>query len=289
MALEWLKKLSKKTTSTRVVVAQHANDWHAGLGKTGLSKEEFCSLCADAIQDLFKEATIERGASWDELTVTRVTSKPLTVFLENIWRETRNNPDVRVKQVERFLRLLVGAAGEQSPTRKSCIVPMIKDEAYLKTINGNAVAFMTEHFVGDLWIVYAIDKPESMSTLAKTEALEMGLQLSDLRPLAIENLRRILPPVMQHGDGPVYLLTAGADYVASLLLFDDVWTEIQETIEGDIVAAVPSRGTLLFTDSTSKEGIEELRASITRITNSGGYLVSSTMFRRKAESWKPFS
>jgi uncharacterized protein YtpQ (UPF0354 family) len=84
-------------------------------------------------------------------------------------------------------------------------------------------------------------------------------------------------------------LTAGADYVASLLLFDDVWAEIQETTAGDIVAAVPSRDVLLFTDSTSKEGIEELRASITRITNSGGYLVSSTMFRRTIEGWKPFS
>jgi uncharacterized protein YtpQ (UPF0354 family) len=284
MPYERLKKFIRKSTRSR-----STNDWRTGISKADLTREEFCLLCANALRDLFKDATIEQGASYDELTVTRKVGKPITVFLENIWRETRNQPDVRVERVERFLRLLVETAAEQSPTSKSCIVPMIKDEVYLQTRNGNAVTFMTEHFAGDLWIVYAIDKPESMSTLAKTEAISMGLQLSDLRPLAIENLRRILPPIMQHGEGPLFMLTAGADYVASLLLFDDVWTEIQETIEGDIVAAVPSRDVLFFTDSTSKEGIEAMRSSITRVINSGGYLVSSTMFRRTAAGWKTFS
>ena len=169
---------------------------------------------------------------------------------------------------------------------------MIKDVLYLKEILNNSTGdkvTVTEHLAGDLWIVYAFDTPEAMLTMQNKHLRELDLKTQHLRPLAIENLRRILPPVLQHGDGPVYMLTAGADYVASLMLFDDIWDEIQEAIEGDIVAAVPSRDTLLFTDSTSKEGIEELRASITRITNSGGYLVSSTMFRRTSDGWKPFS
>lgn len=292
MTIEWLKKFSKKTTSTKVAVAQHANDWRAGLGKNDLTHTEFCSVCADALRDLFKDATIEQGDSMEELRVRRDSGDSITIFLSNLWTKVRSLPDGRAEEIERFLGAMVKAANAKPAADRDAIVPMIKDEAYLKEILSDFTddkLTVTEHLAADLWIVYAFDTPEAMLTMQKKHLRELELKTQELRPLAIENLRRILPPIMQHGDGPVYLLTAGADYVASLLLFDDVWDEIQDTIEGDIVAAVPSRDTLLFTDSTSKEGIEELRSSITSITNSGGYLVSSTMFRRTADGWKPFS
>ncbi len=310
-AMKWLKKLSKRTKSSQhgryqssisqpsvsppgvsePSVSEPNYDWRAGLSKADLSHTEFCSLCADAMRDRFKDATIEQGTSIEELRVQLGPGEPLTVFLGNLWGRIRNNPDGRAEEVERFLGAMIRAATDKPVKNKNAIIPMIKDVGYLNANLNDTTGdrlIVTEHLVGDLWIIYAFDTPEAMLTMQQKQLRELGLKTQELRPLAIENLRRILPPVMQHGDGPVYLLTAGADYVASLLLFDDVWAEIQDTIEGDIVAAVPSRDTLLFTDSTSKAGIEELRSSITNITNSGSYLVSSTMFRRTADGWKPF-
>jgi uncharacterized protein YtpQ (UPF0354 family) len=288
MAIEWLKKFAKGPTTS-----QPANDWRSEIGKADLTRQEFCSLCVDASRDLFKDATIEHGDSMEEILVRRDSGTPITIFLSNLWSKIRSLQGGRAEEIERFLGAMVRAADARPAANRDAMVPMIKDVAYLKEILANFTEddkqTVTEHLAGDLWIVYAFDTPETIVTMQKTHLRELELNTQELRALAIENLRRILPPVLQHGDGPVYLLTAGADYVASLLLFDDVWAEIQETTAGDIVAAVPSRDVLLFTDSTSKEGIEELRASITRITNSGGYLVSSTMFRRTIEGWKPFS
>jgi hypothetical protein len=85
------------------------------------------------------------------------------------------------------------------------------------------------------------------------------------------------------------MLTAGGDYVARLILFGDLWTELADTVEGDIVAAVPSRDVLLFTSDKSSEGITAIRKVIDKITVAGGYLISTTMLRRDANGWKVFS
>lgn len=110
-----------------------------------------------------------------------------------------------------------------------------------------------------------------------------------MKELAIENLRRILPPIEKHGGDPYYMLTAGGDYVASLILFDDLWTEFADTVEGAIVAAVPSRDVLLFTSDKSPVGITAIRKVIDKITATGGYLISTTMLRRDGSVWKVFS
>ncbi len=98
----------------------------------------------------------------------------------------------------------------------------------------------------------------------------------------------MLPPIERHGEGPVYTLTAGSDYVASLLLFEDLWAEQAEVVEGEIVATVPARGALLFTGNKSSQAIIELRKSTIQFTQTAGYLVSTTMLRRSLDGWKVF-
>lgn len=117
----------------------------------------------------------------------------------------------------------------------------------------------------------------------------MGIKRDQLKELAIENLRRILPPVEQHGGDPYYMLTAGGDYVASLVLFDDLWSKLENDVEGNVVVGIPSRDVLLYTSDKSPEGIAAMRKAIENITATEGYLVSTTMLRRHSNGWKVFS
>jgi len=171
-------------------------------------------------------------------------------------------------------------------------VPTIKDETYInlsrKSVNEEP-GFVHEHLVADLWIVYAIDSADAILTLPTTQFVELKLSLAELKQLAIENLKRMLPPIERHGEGPVYTLTAGSDYVASLLLFEDLWDEQANVVEGEIVAAVPSRGTLLFTGSKSSQAIIQLRQSVQQFTQTSGYLITNTMLRRSPDGWRVFS
>lgn len=117
---------------------------------------------------------------------------------------------------------------------------------------------------------------------------ELEIEPGELRSLALSNLRRILPEIQQHGDGSWYMLTAGADYTASLLLIDDVWNALSQSVEGDIVAAVPSRDVVLFTGARSKDGIDWIKRKAHEIHEGGDHVVSQTLFRRVSGQWKVF-
>jgi uncharacterized protein YtpQ (UPF0354 family) len=55
------------------------------------------------------------------------------------------------------------------------------------------------------------------------------------------------------------MITAGGDYEASLLLFDDIWSGGQIKVEGDIVVAVPAKNVLLITGSQNRKGLAAAR------------------------------
>jgi uncharacterized protein YtpQ (UPF0354 family) len=291
MAAKWLGKFLGRSEA-EADPRRSPEDWRLGLAKPRLTKEEFCKLCAQALREKFGPASVEQLESLDEFRITRSSGEPLTAYVENIWRQCRHNETVRVEQVERFLRVMAGPGGTSKLPEITSIVPTIKDETYINLSRESAnegPAFVHEHFVADLWIVYAIDSTDAISTLPTTEFVELKLTLAELKHLAIENLKRMLPPIERHGDGPVYTLTAGNDYVASLLLFEDLWAEQAEVVDGEIVAAVPARGALLFTGSESSQAIIELRQSIAQLTQTAGYLISTTMLRRSSYGWKAFS
>lgn len=117
---------------------------------------------------------------------------------------------------------------------------------------------------------------------------ELKITREELRSLALTNLRNILPDIEQDGDGPWYWLSAGEYYTASLLLLDEVWDELQESVEGDIIAAVPARNAVLLTGSRSREGIEMVRHKAREIHEGADHVVSQTLLRRTAGRWKVF-
>jgi uncharacterized protein YtpQ (UPF0354 family) len=292
MSAKWLKRILGQPKA-KADDRRSREDWQLELAKPGLTKEEFCKLCDQALREQFGPASVKQLDSLDEFQITLTSGEPFTAYVENIWRQCRNNKDVRVEQVERFLRVIAGSGkGSSKLPEITSIVPTIKDETYInlsrKSVNEEP-GFVHEHLVADLWIVYAIDSADAILTLPTTQFVELKLSLAELKQLAIENLKRMLPPIERHGEGPVYTLTAGSDYVASLLLFEDLWDEQANVVEGEIVAVVPSRGTLLFTGSKSSQAIIQLRQSVQQFTQTSGYLITNTMLRRSPDGWRVFS
>ena len=167
------------------------------------------------------------------------------------------------------------------------IIPIIKDSEYCAIVKDPS-KLLREHLVGDLWIVYAADLPDSTRSLSDEERDGLGIAQDELRELSISNLLRILPEIERHGDGPWYLLTAGGDYVASILLLDHVWKQLEEEIDGDIVAVAPARDVLLYTSSKSSEGLVQIRDRARDIFAGGHHVISQTMLRRVAGEWKVF-
>ena len=80
------------------------------------------------------------------------------------------------------------------------------------------------------------------------------------------------------GTNGLYILRAGGDYDASLILLDKIWSAGQVKVDGDIVVAIPSRDLLMITGSSSKDGVATLRKIAKETAASAPYRLTPELF-----------
>jgi hypothetical protein len=133
------------------------------------------------------------------------------------------------------------------------IVPLVRREG----------GSLSEHLVGDLWLTYAVESRQSFAGMSPHEAQGLGLDPRRLRALAVENLKKRLPPVRITGHEGVYMLTLPGEqgfFEASLLLLDDVWdVQLAPHLKGQPVVTMPFRDLVFVTGSEDVEGLERVR------------------------------
>ena len=170
------------------------------------------------------------------------------------------------------------------------IVPVIKaiefEETGLRHIAlSDDDAPVAKSFAGDLMVMYAEDLPEHFSFLSQKRVRELGLDMEALHALAVDNLARRLPPIELHGNAPRYMITAGGNLEATLLLHPSLWESLAEHLPGDPVAVVPARDLLLVTSSEWEEGRALLREMAEKHPEDQRYALSKLLFIRRNGSW----
>ncbi len=286
--------LSACQPASKEITSGNAATWTNRIQKPRLSERQFTRLYAEAVVIRLPGARV-KIAGERELSVSLPGKHSLTAYLDNVWRDCRQSPADRAEICDRYLKALVAARQgmEESagPPATNSIVPVIKDELFMadmrKRVQGTN-ALVAERLVADLWIAYAVDHDNQIHFLSEGDRQKLGISLAELRPLAIGNLRHVIKEVSSRGEGPLYMLTAGGTYEASLLLSDKLWGGMTNVVQGDFVAAVPSRDVLLFTGSSSPDAIRKMRATAEEIHKDGSYLISKTLLVRRQGRWEKF-
>lgn len=276
--------LHQKAKAGNGVTISEAN--RARLSAPALSEAEFTEVVAEIVEASVPGAKV-RIVEPLELAIV-VEGGEIRRFLTNAWLTCKDDPDRRLSVVTDHVRSVSGSSKRlDAPSLPvESIIPMIKDETFVTSANaldpGSQVA--AERLAADLWVVYAVDRPESISYLSETQRKTLALEMPELRTLAIANLRRILPPLQRQGEHTVFMLTAGGNFEASVLLLDDVWDEQEKAVSGEIVAAVPTRDVLVFTGSKSAAGLEAVHGSVRRL-DGASYQVSKRLIVRQNKHW----
>ena len=217
-----------------------------------------------------------------ELTVTDAGGGDTTIFLANPYNEYSREPARLAEIVQTFAAALSQSASGKTAVDRSRIIPVIKDRKWIADVHGALKArgveqqHLTDDFNEQLIIVYAEDDPTRMRFLTAQE--DIGVARHELRALAVENLRRILPKIEMRGDDKVLLVSAGGDYEASLLLIDEIWSGGQIKVNGDIVVAVPARDVLLVTGSRDRTGLKRVHELATKFVAEGPYGLTDALF-----------
>jgi uncharacterized protein YtpQ (UPF0354 family) len=251
-----------------------------------LTQSEFTQEFAESLSQARPalKVTIVRDL---QLKITTEDGRDTFSFLNNAYDTYQQNPKARAEILQRYvaasLESIGSLRGGVDPTR---IIPIIKDRPWLEETRKALLArgmkkipaLVVEDLNPDLVILYAEDSPKSFRYLKPEDLERAQIEQGKLRALACENLRRVLPKIGWHGTNGLYMVTAGGNYEASLLLLDSVWSGGKSNVQGDLVVAIPARDLLLVTGSGDPQGIKRMRQAVKKAYSGGSYKLTSKLF-----------
>ncbi|MCX6956203.1 MAG: DUF1444 family protein [Verrucomicrobia bacterium] len=233
-----------------------------------------------------------------ELRVTDPSKKETTIFLHNAYDAYKLAPADGHAVIERYVDVALSPGNASAaPLDRTHIVPVIKDRAWFEETQSvlrargqdvTKLNYFKEEYNAELTIFYALDDPKTIRYLGEEDIAKLGISRTDLRALAIRNLHHVIAKIELHGTPELYMMTAGGDYEASLLLDEKIWTGGQVKVEGDIVVAVPARDMLLITGSKSAAGLAKLKALAEKNAKTAPYRLTAQPFVFRDGKFVPF-
>lgn len=215
-----------------------------------------------------------------------------THYLDNAYSEYVRTTQNKEEVIERYILSALDLYYPKEEFSIEKIVPIIKDRRFVKEIksleNSDQGQYVFEKYNEGLYIFYAQDLENSMSYLIQENLAEHNISRPDLRAMATNNLMTILPNIERHGDNGYFMLTAGGDYEASLILDQSIWTKEYFPVKGEIIIGIPSRDVLLITGSEEVENIARLKTTVEEINQTGDHLVSDKIFACRQGSFELF-
>lgn len=266
------------------------------LAQNVLSPAQFTEEYARALRKAAPKLRVEVVEPL-QIKVDSEASGEHTTYLDNAYGLYKRDPQAKDEIIRNYVvSSLETFTADTAPVDRSRVVPVIKDRAWLEEIRQVAQSKgakkpldqIYDALNGELVILYAEDSEKSIRYLTADDVKTLGVAKKDLRKLATQNLRKMLPKIERHEGNGVYMLTAGGNYEASLLLLDEIWAGKSLKVKGDIVVAVPSREVLLVTGSEDARGIEKIRQVSERIFAEEPYRLTTTLFVYKGGKFTEF-
>jgi hypothetical protein len=266
-------------------------DWPRRLRSPELQKHHIAGIVAEALTHRLPGYDVEE-ANEMEVGITSPGDASLSAHLGSLWSTLSTaEPEERLALLEPFLGSLIESADALDkggrPPRKERLVPLVKHQRFFREMDPS-VKPVSEKFVADLSIVYAFDHPHSLEIMTDRERRTIGVPKPRLRKLALDNLRRLITDIGQHDDGTAFMLSAGGNFEASLLLLPELWREFATKVEGDLIACAPARDLLLYTGTRTPGGLDTLRRIADRVVEAGAYPVSSSVLRWNGKGWEEY-
>ncbi len=141
----------------------------------------------------------------------------------------------------------------------------------------------------DLVVFYAFDLGTHYQIVANRDLPKLKVTKDELHERAIQNLRDLDLEVRAHKGDRIFMLTAGGNYEATLLLLPEVWASIAEMVEGDIVTSIPARDILYVTGNADAENLADMRRWTSKMLEQADKPLSRAFLRWNGENWEEYA
>jgi uncharacterized protein YtpQ (UPF0354 family) len=225
-----------------------------------------------------------------QIDVERPDGSSASVSLVNNYKDYTPDPEWFEAVIKAYAAALTKPLSTKLSTKvdHTRIVPLVKDRAWLAGLQrqfkkqGTPQQPVFEDLNKELVVVYAEDTDDRTRYLSSLEI--SGFEPNKLRELAIENLMRLMPRIemRQLAEG-AFMITSHADYGASLVLVDSIWSGDQIKVNGDIVVAVPAKDVILATGSRDSKNLKSMRQLASDLAKGSGGLIDTFFVYRKGQ------
>jgi uncharacterized protein YtpQ (UPF0354 family) len=215
----------------------------------------------------------------------------LRVALDRVWAACQSEPDHCEREARSFVQKAVAAIETQgAKATRDQVVAVLRPRAYFDSIGGTSAAgTVVEPFVGDLFVTYVIDLPQSVRSLSPDDMTALGLTRADLPAIARANLSARLggsPPGLAISKAGDMSVIAGGNYFeSSRLLLTDDWTALAAKLRKPIFVAVPANDVLVVAVAPPAEQLTKLRGAIQGLYQSSDRPISPHVYRWDAGQW----
>ncbi len=170
------------------------------------------------------------------------------------------------------------------------VLPVIRSDDYLTT-NSNPDAppdqKLQQKFLPGLSIFYVFDTPNSVQFLQAEDVTKAGFDLATVDAAAKARIAEYGGTFRTEPISNLTMVVLDGFYETSLLLVPEIWNAVDQDIDR-LVIGIPARDVLLYGDAANPDVIEELKATIARISAEGAYPLSDRLLEWKAGSWHYF-
>jgi len=140
----------------------------------------------------------------------------------------------------------------------------------------------------DCFLFYGFDLDTMFVQVMPTDFND-SLRLDNLHQVAKENLTYFVEnerkPEIRSSETGIHMIVCGGNYEASLILFPDTWTDMQEQLGGPIYVAVAARDMLLFTSKDNLVAIDQIRQLVKEHYHSYPKPMSKYLYKVEGDVW----
>jgi uncharacterized protein YtpQ (UPF0354 family) len=185
---------------------------------------------------------------------------------------------------------------KQPPTESydpSLILPRIKHlnfERFLREqdFSQDDMPIM-EPLFGDLLLTYAFDLPKRFEMVSNKMAADLSLSPDQIRGIAMKNFEERFPEIGLMGEIPFFIVCAGNDMEATMLLRGEFWDNVAKEMPGELVVSVIAPDKVLVFSSEEKKLIAHAKDEITSTQHeTPTRALSELLYVRRDGDWHVF-
>lgn len=159
------------------------------------------------------------------------------------------------------------------------VVPVIKSANWVAQLSlEQRQKIVLRPLTKELFVALAEDTPGTLVYLSPAELIQLGWSAEDEKVNSVINLGRILPRFQIRGSEGFFMITAGGNYEASMLIAPLFWEKLKKELHGYPVVGIPNRDLFFVTGSQDKEGLASLRTIVADSYAKGDYPLSDKLF-----------